>query len=247
MSSITVYPDPDPETSTTDGWTGVSGQSETWAGLIALNPGDDAVATDADANFFWIQSTATTDRFGRLRRGGMYLFDTSAIGDTDTIDSAIFSVKGNGSKTDALAIAPNVNVYSASPATNTNIIAADFNDYGSTAFCDSAITYAGWDTGAYNNFTLNANGKAAVSKTGITKLSLRNANYDVAALAPTWADSASSNIGGIFADTADTTSDPKLVVEYSAGASTAIKDPIGRGVVPFVRQSLTEYQNTVQL
>ena len=48
---------------------------------------------------------------------------------------------------------------------------------------------------------------------------MRNANYDVAAIAPAWTSNATTEWDANDADQAGTTSDPKLVVEHSSPAA----------------------------
>ena len=74
-------------------------------------------------------------------------------------------------------------------------------------------TYANYSISGYNDFTLNANGIAAISKTGISKFSARNANYDVAASSPPWVDSGLSSLYFYMAEQG-TGYKPKLVVTY---------------------------------
>jgi len=66
-----------------------------------------------------------------------------------------------------------------------------------------------------NDFVLNASGKSNIDTGGISKFSARNANYDVADVAPTWSASGDSYLYAKSADTAGTSEDPKLVVNHS--------------------------------
>jgi hypothetical protein len=84
---------------------------------------------------------------------------------------------------------------------------------GSTAW-SNVVTYANW-TGTYIDFTYNATGLGLISKIGITKTALRNANYDVAATLPAWISATYSALSGYMADQTGTTNDPKLVVTYT--------------------------------
>ncbi|GAH79199.1 unnamed protein product, partial [marine sediment metagenome] len=200
-TTVTFYPDPNVESSSVDGWARDTGNSVVWATLVA-KPGNDADDSDASEYIVWIQSKSTTDKWDDLRRG-IYLFDTNSIPDDVTIVSATFSVRGSAKGDNfSPAIAPNINVYSSNPASNTSSVAGDFNSLGSTAFCDTPITYASWSTTGYNNFALNSSGLAAIDKTGVTKLGLRNANYDVTGNSPTWSASGAAYLSGYFADQA---------------------------------------------
>ena len=107
-----------------------------------------------------------------------FIFDTSSIPETDTISSATFQIKGEG-KSDGIGIAHDICVYSFSPAADDEFVTADYTQFGTTPF-SNAITYDDFNVETYNIFTLNAAGLAAISKTGNTRLGVRNSNYDVA-------------------------------------------------------------------
>jgi len=215
MATLTVYPDPDIETTSVDGETSESG-SQTWATIIAA-AGDAKTDDEGTGYFVRIRAAVTLNDFTYLGRP-IILFDTSALTAGATISAAVLSIYGL-SKEDGPGWSPTYNIYSSAPASNTALAAGDFDSLGSTAFCDSALTYASWTAEAYNDFTFNATGIAAVSKTGITKLGARSANYDVAAVAPTWGAGEEATIAAYYADTALTTKDPKLVITYTLAAT----------------------------
>jgi hypothetical protein len=212
--SLTVYPNPHIEVDTVDGTVSDAGNTLTWANLI-IEPGSEASDNSAGGQAFSIQATLDVDRWLQLDRS-IFLFKTSSIGVGGTIISATLSLCGKASKADNLGITPNINIYSAAPASSTALVAGDFDSLGTTAF-STAITYAGWGEGltVYNDFALNAAGIAAIDMTGISKFGARNANYDVSGTPPTWSSGNLSNLDVYFAEQALTTSDPKLVVNYS--------------------------------
>ena len=214
--TLTVYPDPNPETTSVDGYVYRSVAEESWATIIA-GAGNTASDTATNAYGFDMLAGTTTNLWTRVIRG-IYLFDTSALGDTDTISAAVMSVRGNN-KQDANVATPTTDVYTSTPASNTALAIGDYGQTGSISQTGSPMTYAGWSTTGYNDFTLNATGRGNVSKTAVSKFALRNANYDVAAVLPPWASGGRSFVGGIGADTAGTTTDPKLVVTHSAAAT----------------------------
>lgn len=212
FATLTVYPDANPETTSVDGRAIRNGVSETWATLIA-GAGVSASDTVTDVNFNGTPD-AVLDKWARLDRV-ITLFDTSALGSTATISSAVLSLWGN-SKSDPTGLTPNIDIYTSTPASNTALVAGDFSQIGSVSQTGAPISYAGWNgAGAYNAFTFDATGRGNISKTSVSKFGVRNANYDVAASAPTWNALASIDIGFAMADTADTTNDPKLVITYT--------------------------------
>jgi hypothetical protein len=215
FDSLTAYPDPDPETNTVDGsaTVGKGPFSLTWANLIAKITGDASVDDGAEITSFQALSSPTSEMWYSVIRG-FYLFNTDSLTSDVNISSATLSLYGSN-KSDALSIAPDINIYSSNPAANNDLVNNDAVCVGSTPF-STAITYSGWSTTGYNDFSLNADGLNNISKIGVSKFSTRNANYDVAAIEPAWTVSAISNFKNLGSETTGTTQDPKLVVEYSA-------------------------------
>ena len=161
----------------------------------------------------FFQSDSGTGNWKQLGRG-IALFDTSSLTAAAIISAAIQSFYGSA-KADALGITPDANIVSSAPASNTALAAGDFDSLGAAAWCDTAVTYANWFITGYNDFAYNATGLAGISKTGITKTGIRNANYDISGTPPTWSASVVSRLAWISADTAGTTTDPKLVVTFA--------------------------------
>lgn len=211
----TFFPDPNPETTSQDCEVVEAyavGSGISWATIIA-NPGNTVSNDQASGSWFNFRSDTGTDLWRVLNRG-IVLFDTSSIPDANTTDSSTLSLFGTA-KADPFTNTPNINVYSSAPASNTDCVAGDYDSLGSTAF-STAITFANWSTTAYNDFALNSSGLANISKTGVSKFGIRNANYDVAAVAPTWGSNDRSYMEGYFAEQTGTANDPKLVVTHSA-------------------------------
>lgn len=219
MATLTVYPTAGVGGTTGDAWFDNFNDAgtPTWAQMRA---GTNAVLevdnTSANTSIVEFGGNATTWR--RIIRSG-FTFDTSALGAGATITSATFSIYGTA-KVDNLTITPNVNIYGWTPSVDYNFPASDFAiaNWGSTAFCDTAITYTGWSTAGYNDFALNAAGLAAISLTGITKIACRNVNYDITGTEPSLAAN-SSSLSGYYSDQTGTTNDPKLVITYTPGGT----------------------------
>lgn len=210
--SLTFYPDASPETSSVDGYTMDYNNDMTWANLIA-EPGN--YAHDGQVyDSIIIRASATSAQWAQLNRK-IHLFDTSALADDAVITGATLSIYGRSS-VDGLSINPDINVYSSNPASNTALVAGDFDSLGATAFCDTPILRSEFLT-SYNDFILNAAGLAVISKTGISKFGFRNANYDVAATTPAnWVSNAYSSFEYYNAEQG-AGYQPKLVVTYSTG------------------------------
>ena len=128
-------------------------------------------------------------------------------------------------KEDGASFAPDTNIFSSSPATNTDLVAGDFAQTGTVAFSTS-ISYANWSTTGYNDFTLNGSGLANIAKIGISKFCAKNKNYDVDGIAPTWSSNQGAAVNGYLADDTGTTRDPKLVVTYSVATIIPSANPV---------------------
>ncbi len=217
LTTSTFYPDPDVETTTVDGRVERSGVNETWStirGGAGNGHTDTATATDA----CWMYMTSTSNQFGTLERA-IYLFDTSAIPDTDTVSSATLSIYGTG-KDDPTGLSPSLNITASNPASNTDLVNSDYQNVSDTTFA-TAIGYSSYATTGYNNFTLNASGISAIAKTGVSKFAMRNV-FDISNTSPTWSSNKWWGFSGAYADQTGTSSDPKLVVEHSGATVTFI-------------------------
>lgn len=222
MTVSTFYPDADPETNSVDGRVDHSQGTPggvSWATLVA-GVGTGAADAGGTAYAFYFHAGTTSPNFDEIRRS-IFLFDTQNIPDMDTIDSAILSLSGS-SKDDALAATPDLNIYSSAPASNTAVVSGDYDSLGSTPF-STAITYANLSTTGFNDFALNADGLAQISKTGVSKFGARNANKDVANTAPAWTSNLDSGFIVYMAEeVAAGDQRPKLVVTHTAPPSTFV-------------------------
>lgn len=217
----TFYPDPNVETTSVDGTAARIPAQEAFADLRGGNgtaSEDSQTVTDG----IYISAGATTDLYDYMSRM-FFFFDSSAIPDGDTVDSAIYSVITDTSGDSGLG--GNVRLVDGILASNTAVANADYQGSvtGTTLQSDGNPTYASLDAAsAFRDWTLNATGNSNVSKTSITKFALRS-EFDRANSAPTWSSAASSLINATLADTAGTGSDPKLVVQHSE--ATAVSEP----------------------
>ncbi len=218
FTSTTVYPDPNPETSTVDGRVRRVASTQTWAG-IRDGAGTQAQPDISDSSWMNLQSSSTNDRYSEMVRA-VALFDATAIDDADALDSAILSIRGTGA-TNALTASMTCQLVASGPASNTALVAGDYDlpgNWGSTLFA-TGITEAAWNTSGYNAFTLNASGEANVSFTAISKFGTRN-NSDIDDTAHGGPFNGSEDrVNGYFADQTGTSDDPKLVIVHSTPTS----------------------------
>jgi len=219
FDTLTVYPNADADVGKTscDGYTGRTGVNETFSNIRS---GAGTQAGDADANpyFLWLVGSATSNQFSALRRG-IFLFDTSALTASASISDAVMSIyitnKDNGlSLTSAHA---GIGIVSSNPASNTDLVNADFTTLGTTRFA-SDIARDSVNSAAYNAFTFNTDGKTAISKTGITKTGARFA-VDIDNGTPAWASGGETQYYCYMSDQTGTTTDPKLVITYTTSTA----------------------------
>lgn len=212
-TTSTFYPDPNPESTSVDGSCQEASIHTSWASIHDLTACDGS--DDLDTNIpVRARATATSNNFDRLYRG-YFLFDTSAITDTDVVSSATLSLKGQNTEIDTAGTAQ-VAIVASTPASNTAIATGDFDQVGTTQLATN-MTVTAWSASAYNDFALNASGVAAITATGVSKFGLRfekdRANDS------TWSSGLDMYVEVSPAETALTTSDPKLVVVHAAAAA----------------------------
>lgn len=147
------------------------------------------------------------------------LFDTSAITDTDTLDSATLTLTAEGLvedyDNDAYAYQA---IYQATPAANDAIVNGDFDQISRTIFSNK-IDIGTWDgtDGNTNVYTLTTAGKAEIDFAGISKFSIQ-LGHD--------AENHVYNSGGSNENSArfymadQGSNQPLLTVEHSVAAAT---------------------------
>jgi hypothetical protein len=212
-TTSTFYPDANTETTSFDGCQAFFSSGGTWVQALDQANSNDFISDSNVSLFIDAQKSGSNWNVGVSQ----ILFDTSALPDSDTIDSAVFSIKRN----DTIVSFQNANASSAhlvggNPASNTAI---STSDYGSriegTSF--GSFLYSSTSDEAYADITLNSSGLSNITKTGVSKFVLTT-GQDVNRTEPT----GTNRISFHSADASGTTNDPKLVVEHSAPASTFI-------------------------
>jgi RHS repeat-associated protein len=215
-TTITVYPDPDPETNTVDGQLQrfVASPGTNWSG-IRDGAGTSAFPDVANQVFAAVSTYPSGTCYAEMDRA-IFLFDTSSLGAGATITSSTLSLYGEFLYNDSAA-SPTYNIYTSNPASNTDLVASDFGNLGTTQQATS-IAQASLVSGAYNTWTLNATGLSNISPTGITKFGYREATYDAANSDPGLVCNKSYQSNFDYADAAGTSKDPKLVVVSTTGS-----------------------------
>jgi hypothetical protein len=216
FTTLTAYPDADPETTTVDGIVRRSGVDEPFATIIvgAGTSFDDTTTPTVAAS---LSSSASGNQYATLNRG-IFLFDTSSIGSSPTISAVTLSLFGS-SKANPFGGTPSLDIVSSNPASNTGLANADFSTFGSTSFGN--VTYASFDgtDTIYTSITLNASGISNIAKTGISKFGSRIDWDRSGTFGGSWVVTSTLRFNIHYADEAGTTQDPKLVVTYSSSTA----------------------------
>ena len=216
LTTSTFKPDADPETNTFDGIVFRAGVDVSLSTLIAGNGTgiSDASAAERTAG---IRASTTSGQYQNIVRG-LFLFNTATLPDTDGIDAGTkIGFYGHASTTNGLsgqASANSVNVLVESTTTSdTGATASDYQAIGSVDFGRSAQQDS-WNTGSYNDITMNASGRANISKTAISYFGTRYGwDFDDTTTGLTWASNATQ---ATYAEHAENGSnEPLLTVEHS--------------------------------
>jgi hypothetical protein len=203
---------------------GYSG-SVTWATIRGAATGTFAEPSEAAASTQIYADTAT-NKWGLLSRF-FFLFDTSALPDGDTIDSADFQFV-NTARVDNFS--QSLSFITTTPASDNTLVTADYDQVGTTKQAtDVTIASLTVDSATFNTMALNATGLASISLTGVSKFGAR-LSADIANVEPTWV---SGNTSLITFATSDETlpgdKRPKLVVTHTAPPAAAISGTVGDG------------------
>ena len=221
--SQTFNPDAHTESTSVDGHAFVSISEDTWATIRGhAGSGSFDAADGIDVGFV---AGTTNDKFTIMQRG-IILFDLSNVPSGVTLASATLSVYGVV-KLDGFSATPELNVYLSAPASDTAVVAGDYDSLGTTAYCDTQITYTNFDADGRNEFVFNSTGRSAVTTAlagdGILKLGLRESKHDAANSAPSWVSAASSYFEIFTADKGVVLGvdyRPILTLEFERDAST---------------------------
>lgn len=211
----TFLPDPNPETTSVDGLVQQynGGTSGTWA---TFQGGSGSSADDTATNEWpiLIQSGTTTTNFRAIRRG-VYLFDSSSIDDTDEISGADFGLYVTAFANSASFDTSYLDTYvvTSAPASNTALVAGDYDSLGSTSL--GTYSWGSLTTGTYNTTTMTDT--SVISLTGVTKLGYRfKADADNTDPSPGASTVQNTYVGADFAEATGTSTSPVLTVTHAA-------------------------------
>jgi len=142
-----------------------------------------------------------------------FKFDTSSLPDTCTITSVVIKVYGKQYSGNKVSIQQGTQGDGA-------VTTGDFNAFSGSYYA----TVDSWSLGAYNSFTLNAQGISDVSKTGYTYYCAREYNYDYLDSAPGGAIKS----GCYYSEQAGTSNDPCINITYTTNTAPTVdyKTPV---------------------
>lgn len=211
-------PDPNPESTTVDGYAQHGGGSVAWSTLRGSS-GNFSEDDGTDYTFAYWSAAGTLNEWDTIARG-IFLFDTTIIdtGSTVSAGSFIFYCPGKTAPADTDVTKRELRLASSAPASNTALTGTDYATLGNTSL--GALAYSSITASASNTITLNASGLTNVTKGGISKFGTRS-GADQDDTAPTWAGSDQYIVYGRFADYTGTSDDPTLRLTYSAVLSVS--------------------------
>lgn len=216
------YPDAHPETTTVDGYV--------YNHLVSPYTTFDNIrnveyittpSPSSTSIMLYLRKAGSGDVYDSLSRG-IVCFDTSSIPDDATIVSATLGLYFNYVYDGLLR---SVGITTCTTDSDTTIIGDDYDitNYGADRLATDK-TVSSLSTSSYTDFTLNATGLAAISLSGVTKLSVRF-DSDIDNTAPTGFDSISTSTL-VYFSSSEGNYKPRLTVTYSSatGVSTWASD-----------------------
>ena len=234
----TFYPDPHAESTSVDGYVQES-TTQSWSSLRS-----DVGSSNIDNSsplIVAVYSGNTTNTFYNMHRS-ICGFDLSSLsGQTalsSTFGSTYYTSVASHDETAAVALC------GATPASNTDLVNADYSQLGSSRYCDTDVDETAW--AGVMTWELNATGisaaNSAIGGSGILNLGLRLA-FDIDDSAPTWTSSnKNSNLQVKSAENAGTSDDPYLEVTTGtsfatrhSGSGGGIGGGIGYGICDKIR------------
>jgi hypothetical protein len=210
FDSLTTYPSAG-AVSPVDGYVTRYAVNVSWASLIGGTDGELTDTSESTSNMNYIQSTTTSNQYTQYARE-VECFNTSSLSSSANISATVLSLYVTA-QSNAFGGTLTHHIVSVSLASTDNIVGGDWDGFGTTSFAN--ITNGSFNTPAYNDFNLDANGIANVNKTGVSQFGVR-VNWDLTgSFGGTWTSSNTAYFTAYRADQTGTANDPKLVVTYT--------------------------------
>ncbi len=219
FDTLTARPDPSVEVTTVDGYMYCSNTS-TWATLVAMTT---STAVDNGLEIVVGIMSASSVAWARIYRSIM-LFNTAALTASANISSAVMSLwsYSPSNKADPANWDFGINVYSSAPASDTAVVSGDFDSLGSVPYSANILVDSWAVPTGENQFAFNANGIAAIAKTGVSRFGVKDPVYDNSGVEPAWVSNKLAYLQAYSADRTGTTMDPTLVVTYTLPGGSSI-------------------------
>lgn len=195
-----------------------------------IDSNDATYSTARSGSGFYVSSSDDPTHGYTFTAGQYYLdmafirFDTSSIGDSDTIDDVDLSLWGVVSDFD---ITPDITLEARTGYTwsGSGVTSADWRNGTQYAALTRVATFnpSGWSNSAYNLYTEDGtNFRSAINKTGYTEITMSCAAH-ASGTAPVEVEYATFR----NASASGTTNDPKLVVTHTAGGGPTLVNLAG--------------------
>lgn len=217
MTTTIVYPDAGTGGTTVDGHVRRHGVDQTFS-AIRTGAGTGHGDTYANENCAQLSASTTSGQYSVQRRS-IITANTSGVPSGDTVSSLTLSLygsaKGNGLGEPAL------DVVTANPASDNDLVNADYSYtlFGATAL--GSVAYADFSTAGYNDIAVDPS-VVAKGVGAVTKLGLRLAWDTQNSFGGSWVSAAFTSFQIYFADQAGTTNDPKLTIVHAVSARRAM-------------------------
>ena len=219
FDTLTVYPDPGTGATTCDGVIWRNGVDESFA-TIRAGAGNGVVTGGAEDQLAYLAASTTSNQFAQMWRGFVG-FDTSALTSSAAVSAAGLSLWVTAAQ-NGLGAGGNAHVAGATPATANTLSTSDFGNVQRTSF--GSVSVGGITTGTYTEWSLNATGRAAVSTTGVTNLSLQTEHDLNGTFGGTWSSGTLVQVQAYHADQTGSANDPKFVVTYTVPGILLVKN-----------------------
>jgi hypothetical protein len=213
-ADVTFSPDPNPESTSVDGYTGNSNVYGSWSGLMASSA---SLVLDSGTTLPQTIRSGGVDNYRDFNRP-ITLFDTSSIGADQVVTAATQALTISSVNAGTSWDSVNLNIYGISPASNTAIVTADHLTISRTPRLSAGVQWGGLRTtgsGAVASFVFDATGRATVNTTGISKYAVAW-EYEESDTTP--AIDMSGTTGPIWhsSEAGGTANDPLLTITASA-------------------------------
>ncbi len=181
------------------------------------------------ANTSWVGTGCTSSSVVNLSRGFL-AFDTSALPDNAVISEATLHLYVSATSKSVSDENSSIAVVQGLQTNTTSLTGTDYakagNPVASPTPGSSAINIGALQVPGYNEWALNTAGLGWISRTGYTKLALRE-GHDIANSWPSYVMNAGNYISVYLSEQADIVQDPYLEVTYTIGG-TAMPNEVER-------------------